>query len=80
MTAKLLEFPKIDTGINDIPQALRDMADAIERGEHGDAHNLAWVIDAGNGDIRVGLFGKTASAGADAYYLLGLGKRRIEDR
>lgn len=74
---KVVAFPDISVG--DVPRMVRAIADSIEEGKYGDAHNLAWVIDCGNGRIEIGLCGASPEAGATAYLLLGLAKRKIED-
>ena len=74
---KLVEFP--DLSVSDVPRMLRAIADKIENGEYGEAHNLVWAIDCGNSRIEVGLCGKSPEAGATAYLLLGLAMKKIED-
>lgn len=76
MTATLVSLP--DRDLRDIPRALRDLADSIEAGEYGAAHNLAWVIDCGDNRIEVGLLGAAPEPAPTAYFLFGLGMRRIE--
>jgi len=78
MSLKLIEFPSLP-GAQDVAASLRVLADAIERGAYGDAHNLAWVIDCGDGRIEVGMAGQAPEPGATAYLLFGLAKRRIEN-
>lgn len=73
---KLIELPVND--ITDIPTRLRSFAEQIERGEFGDAHNLAWVIDCGAGKIEVGLLGRAATIGAECHLLLCAGALKIE--
>mgnify|MGYP003394921790 CR=1 FL=1 len=73
----VVPFP--DRDLSDIPSALRRIADGIEKGEYGDAHNLAWVIDKGNSEIDVGLCGHSAEPGAVAHYLFALGQRNLEN-
>jgi hypothetical protein len=77
MTLKIVDFPS--QNISDIPNALRTLADNIEAGEFGDAHNMAWVIDQGDGEISVGLLGQSAEPRTNAYFLFGLGMRHIEN-
>lgn len=76
MSAKLIRLPDVNLG--DVPRALRALADAIERGEYGDAHNAAWVVDCGNGESLVGLAGAAPEPGATAHLLLGIGMRKLE--
>lgn len=77
MTLKVIDFPS--PTIKDIPSCLRILADNIEAGEFGDAHNMAWVIDQGDGEISVGLLGQSSEPGTNAYFLFGLGMRHIEN-
>jgi hypothetical protein len=72
----VIDFP--ESGIVSVPVALREPADSIEAGRFGDAHNVAWVVDGGDGMIDVGMAGKSESPATVAYYLLGLGKRKLE--
>jgi hypothetical protein len=76
MTLKIVDFPA--QNISDIPNALRTLADNIEAGDFGDAHNIAWVIDKGEGQISIGLLGQCSEPGTNAYFLFGLGMRHIE--
>lgn len=78
MSLKLIEFPS-RPGAQDLPDALRALADDIEAGTFGDAHNLAWAIDCGDGRVEIGLMGPAPQPGATAYLLFGLAKRKIED-
>jgi len=77
MTLKVVNFPV--SNISDVPNALRLLADNIEAGEYGDAHNLGWVIDKGHGEIAIGLLGQCSEPGTNLYFLFGLGMRKIED-
>ena len=63
--------------LTDIPAALRLMADRIEAGEYGDAHNLAWVIDCGDGRTDCGLLGKAPEPGLTGYFLFGRAMNRL---
>jgi hypothetical protein len=73
---KIVEFP-VGTA-ESVPDSLRTLADSIEKGNFGTGHNVAWVVDCGGGRVEVGLSGKAASRGAEAYLLLGMGQRRLE--
>jgi hypothetical protein len=76
---ELLTFP--GPTLEDIPRALRTLADQIEFGDYGPTvHNVAWVMDAGDGDIKLGLMGRAAAPGAEAYLLLGVAQRILEER
>lgn len=78
MSLKLVDFPPRDAALS-VPAALRKLADQIEAGELGDAHNLAWVIDCGDSRVEIGLTGPAPEPGPTAYLLFGLAKRRIEN-
>lgn len=73
---KLLEFPKLSA--TTVVDGLRALADSIERGGCGDAHNIAWVCDGGNGEIHIGLLGQCAEPGPTAYFLYGVAQRKLE--
>lgn len=76
MTAQLILFPELPAS-QDIPGALRELANSIEEGKFGDAHNLAWVIDQGQSDIAIGLLGKAISPGAEAHLLFAIAQQKI---
>lgn len=76
MSATLLKFPDVD--IQDIPRGLRNLADAIEAGSWGDAHNVVWVVDCGDGKVELGMLGGTAEPGAVSHLLLGIAMRKLE--
>lgn len=78
MTLNVVQFPEQPAAQN-IPNALREIAQSIEDGDYDDAHNLAWVMDCGDGRVEIGLLGPSPSPATMAYFLLGLGKRRLED-
>ena len=73
--AAVVPFPAQNQ--NDIPNALRRLADGIEAGNYGDAHNIAFVIDCGDSAVRVGLYGATPVAGSTAHFLLHAGASRL---
>lgn len=73
---KLVQFPE-RVAFVDVAQGLRNLADQIDAGEFGDAHNVAWVIDCGGSDVQIGLLGKAASPGAEAHLLLTLAAAKI---
>jgi len=77
MTLNVVKFPEHYAAQN-IPEALRILADAIEAGEHGAAHTLLWVIDAGDGEIDIGLLGKAGETGITAHFLAAVAQRKIE--
>ena len=74
---QLIEFP--DRDIRDVPRALRALADQIEAGEMGDAHNCAWVVDCGDRRIEVGLCGSASEGGPVAHLLFSVALRKLED-
>lgn len=76
MTAQLITLP--DRDLTDVPRALRAFADAVERGEYGDAHNAAWVVDCGGSRVECGLAGAAPSPGATAHLLFAIAQRKLE--
>lgn len=76
MSAVLLEFP--DQNVADVPSCLRALADAIERGEYGDAHCVAWVVDCGNHRVEIGLAGTSPAPGAEGHLLFGIAMKKLE--
>lgn len=76
MSLTVVQFPELS--MKSVPEGLRSLANSIEAGEFGDAHNLAWVIDEGNLVISVGLLGKCQEPAPTAYFLYGLAMRKIE--
>lgn len=77
MTLNVIKFPDHYAAL-DIPASLRTLADQIEAGEHGACHTLLWVIDAGNGQIDLGLMGKSSEAGITAHFMAAVAQRKIE--
>lgn len=77
MTLNVVPFPEQYAAL-DIPEALRALADEIEAGEHGAAHTLLWVIDAGDGRVDMGLMGKAGEVGYTAHFLAAVAQRKIE--
>ena len=75
MSLNVVQIPSADIG--DVPARLRSLAKNIEDGQFGDAHNVAWVIDCGNGRIEVGLIGPIAELAPSLHYLLSLGVQRV---
>lgn len=75
-TLKVVDLP--NGSVADVPGGLRRLADKIEAGEFGDAHNLAWVIDCGDSRIDIGMLGSAPEAGPLAYFLFGMAKAKFE--
>jgi hypothetical protein len=73
---KIVEMPK--TCATDVPNALRELANGIEAGEFGDAHNMAWVMDCGDGRVEVGLMGRAPDIGPTAHLLFAIAQRKLE--
>ena len=73
---KIVSLPVHNVG--DIATGLRNLADQIEKGERGHAHNLVWVIDRGDGHLDVGMLGPAAEPGAVGHMLLALAQRKLE--
>lgn len=63
--------------IADVSLVLRNLADSIDRGEYGDAHNVAYVVDCGDSRISVGLAGRDAAPGATCHFLFACGMRKL---
>jgi len=78
MTLKVVQFPDRPACQN-LPDALRELAESIEGGNYDAAHNLVWAIDCGDGRVEIGLLGQSPQPATTAYFLLGLAKRRLED-
>lgn len=76
MTLQVIKFPEHFAAL-DIPAALRVLADEIEAGDHGDAHALLWVVDAGDGLIDLGLLGRCADLGGTAMILACAAQKKI---
>ena len=76
MPATLVKFPAQD--LMNLPSGLRNLADSIENGDFGDAHNLAWVIDCGSGRIELGLLGAAPEAGGTGHLLFAIAQRKLE--
>ena len=72
---KVLEFP--DDSQKTVADALRLLANRVDAGEFGTAHNAVWVIDKGNGVVDVGLLGHSREVAPLAYTLLGLGQSHV---
>lgn len=77
MGAQLLTLP--DRNIQDIPRALRALAEQVEKGQLGDCHNIAWVVDVGDGHVECGLLGAAPEAGPVAHLLFAKGMRALEN-
>lgn len=77
MSVQLLQFPP--SRIDDVPRMLRHLAEGIEQGEFGDAHNIAWVIDCGNGRVECGMAGSAPEPAALGHFLFALGMKKLED-
>lgn len=74
---KLVPFP-VRSGLKDVPAGLRALADAVERGDFVDAHNLAWVMDCGDGRVELGMLGQAAEPGATSHLLFCVAAAKIE--
>lgn len=74
---ELLQFPK--SNIPDVSASLRELADGIDAGDYGDAHNLAWIIDEGDGSVSFGMMGTSTSPGAEAHLLFCIAAKQIEE-
>ena len=77
MIAEVKALPGGD--IRDVPTRLRALADDVESGRFGDAHALAWVIDCGNGTIKLGLLGAAAESAPTAHLLFGMAMHKLQE-
>lgn len=75
MAAELLKFP--ERNVQDIPSALRVLADQVERGEIP-CHTISFVIDCGGGKVEVGVLGPVAEVRPAAHFMFALGMRAME--
>ena len=76
MSAQLINLK--DRDIGDVPRILRSLADEIERGKFGDAHNVAYAIDCGSGRIEVGMAGQAPEPEITAHFLFAVAMRKLE--
>ena len=60
----------------DVPAGLRNIADAMEKGEYGKVNFLVWIADGER--LVIGTLGETDNAQADTYLLLGQAKSAVE--
>jgi hypothetical protein len=72
---KVVQFPGAD--VRDVAAQLRALADAVEKGEMGDAHNIAWVMDCGDSRLEFGMMGQSESFGANFVLLLNMALHRF---
>ena len=72
----VVEFPK--SGTASVVDGLRALADKLEA-EGAVMHNLAWVLDNGDGNVEIGLLGKSPQPAMTAYFMYGIGMRKLED-
>lgn len=77
MTLSLVKFPD-QHAVQNIPEAPRSLADGIESGEYGDAYNVVWAVDCGDGRVEMGLMGPSPQPALTAYFLAGLAQRKLE--
>lgn len=79
MPAELKVVPLNPSCAQDIPGALRALAERIETGGYGFAvHNVGWVMDCGDGRVEIGLLGAAPEPGATGHLLFALGQRKLE--
>lgn len=76
MVAKLLTLP--DRNIQDIPRAMRTLADQIEQGYLGNVKAIAWVVDIEGAPVELGLMGAAAEVAPSAHLLFGKAMRALE--
>lgn len=76
MTLNVVKFPDHYAALN-VPESLRALADEIEAGEHGACNSLLWVIDAGDGEINLGLMGRVPDPSGTALILAAVVPKKI---
>lgn len=76
MAAELLKLP--ERNIQDIPRALRTLADQVEKGELGNVRAIVWVVDVPDAPVELGLIGACAEVAPTAHLLLGKAMRALE--
>lgn len=74
--AEVKQLP--DRNIQDIPRAMRTLADQIEAGELGNVRAIVWVVDVADAPVELGLMGACAEVAPTAHLLLGKGMRALE--
>jgi len=74
----IVSLPTYNLG--NIQQSLRNLADAIEKGEYGTVTHFAWVMDSEHAPVSVGLIGKCANPDAVAVLLFECGKASLIKR
>lgn len=74
-----LKVVTLNRDVQDIPRALRALADEVEQGKFPVCHNIAWVMDLGDGAVACGLMGGCAEAGPTGYLLFGKAMRSLEE-
>ena len=72
---KVVELPLHN--VTDIPSCLRNLADAIEKGEYGKPTHFAWVLDTEFKEVAVGLAGLCANPDAVAVLLFEAAKANL---
>lgn len=77
MAAELLKLP--ERNIQDIPRALRTLADEVEQDKLGDCQNIAWVVHCEDGHVECGLLGAAPEPAPVAHLLFGKGMRALEN-
>lgn len=75
MALQVLTFP--ERHIDDVPGALRRLADEVAAGKHGACHQLFWCCDAGEGQIGLGMLGSSGSPAGDAMLLMAAAMKRL---
>lgn len=76
MAAELLKLP--ERNVQDIPRALRTLADEISQGKLGQVRTIVWVVDIEGQPVELGLLGAAAEVAPTAHLLLAKGMRALE--
>lgn len=67
-----------DRNVQDIPNAMRTLADQIEKGECGPVRAVVLVLDIKDEPAEIGWFGAAAEIKPAAHLLLAKGMRALE--
>lgn len=68
------------TSVADVARGLRALADELDaelETEGKITHNVAYVIDRGDGDVFVGLLGQAPFPAVTCHWLLSIGKHKM---
>ncbi len=76
--SNVIRFRKPRIDVRSVSEGLRELADDIDAGRSPGAHNVAFVLDRGDGVVDVGLLVPVDEPGAVAHLYLAMGQRKLE--